>query len=85
MNNDFPLSGHCDARFAGVRDAFLANFTERGEIGAAVTVFINGKTAVDLIGGWRDQARTQQWQPDTLVNVWSSTKGVVATCFAMLV
>ncbi len=85
MNNDFPLSGHCDARFAGVRDAFLANFTERGEIGAAVTIFINGKTAVDLIGGWRDQARTQQWQPDTLVNVWSSTKGVVATCFAMLV
>jgi len=85
MNDDFAVSGHCDPRFAAVREALHANFTERGEIGAAVTVIVDGAVAVDLTAGWRDAARTRPWQPDTLVNVWSSTKGVAAACFAMLV
>ncbi|MCW6533740.1 serine hydrolase domain-containing protein [Sphingomonas lycopersici] len=85
MSDNFAVSGLCDPRFAAVREAFHANFTERNEIGAAVAVIVNGKVVVDLIGGWRDAARTQPWQPDTLVNVWSSTKGIAATCFAMLV
>ena len=85
MSDDFAISGVCDPRFAAVREAFHANFTERNEIGAAVAVIVGGKVVVDLIGGWRDAGRTQPWQPGTLVNVWSSTKGVAAACFAMLV
>ncbi|MEU2143162.1 EstA family serine hydrolase, partial [Streptomyces globisporus] len=52
------IHGHCDDRFAGVRDAFEENFTERGELGAAVTVLADGATVVDLWGGWADAART---------------------------
>lgn len=79
------VQGHCDARFAPVRAAFVGNFSDRDELGAAVCIFHHGEKVVDLVGGWRDPERTQRWTPDTLVNVWSSTKGVTAICFAMLV
>ena len=39
---------------------------------------------VDLWGGHADGARTRPWERDTLVNVWSTTKGVMALCVARL-
>ncbi|MFZ4719864.1 MAG: serine hydrolase domain-containing protein [Ilumatobacteraceae bacterium] len=73
-----PISGWCDPAFAAVRDAFVDNFRERGELGAACTVVIGDRTVVDLVGGWRDDARTVPWDHDTLVNVYSAGKGLLA-------
>jgi CubicO group peptidase (beta-lactamase class C family) len=78
------VHGHCDPRFSAVRTAFEENFRDRGELGAAVTVLVDGVTVVDLWGGWADAARTRPWQRDTLVNVWSTTKGPVALCAHLL-
>jgi CubicO group peptidase (beta-lactamase class C family) len=78
------IEGHCDRRFAAVRDAFEENFRTRDELGAAVTVHIHGETVVDLWGGWADAARTRPWERDTVVNVWSTTKGVTALCAHLL-
>ncbi|MFQ6855721.1 serine hydrolase domain-containing protein [Streptomyces sp. 35M1] len=78
------IHGHCDDRFARVRDAFEENFTERGELGAAVTVLVDGEPVVDLWGGWADAARTRPWERDTLVNVWSTGKGPTALCAHVL-
>ncbi|UTP38200.1 beta-lactamase family protein [Phenylobacterium sp. LH3H17] len=80
----FRIHGDCDARFAPVREAFSRNFQDHGEVGAAVAVMVGGQKVVDLWGGAKDKAGTQPWTSDTLVNVWSSTKGVNAICFAML-
>lgn len=77
--------GHCHKRFAALAQAFAANFTARGELGAACCLIHNGETVADLWGGHRDATRAQPWTEDTLVNVWSSTKGVNAAAFAMLV
>ncbi|MFC8592552.1 serine hydrolase domain-containing protein [Streptomyces atroolivaceus] len=79
------IQGHCDDRFAAVRDAFAANFAERDELGAAVTVLLDGRTVVDLWGGWADGGRTRAWERDTVVNVWSTTKGPTALCAHLLV
>ncbi|MEU0108871.1 serine hydrolase domain-containing protein [Streptomyces sp. NPDC006251] len=79
------VHGHCDERFAAVREAFEENFRERGELGAAVTVIVGGRTVVDLWGGWADATRSRPWERDTLVNVWSTTKGPVALCAHVLV
>lgn len=84
MTRDLSISGRCDARFAAVRAAFEANFTERGDIGAALCLIADGERAVDLKGGWRDAARSKPWEANTLVNLWSTTKGVGAICFAIL-
>ncbi|MBM7440796.1 serine hydrolase domain-containing protein [Streptomyces sp. HB132] len=79
------IQGHCDDRFAAVRDAFAANFAERDELGAAVTVLLDGRPVVDLWGGWADGERTRPWERDTVVNVWSTTKGPTALCAHILV
>ena len=84
MTMNVPVSGHCDPRFEAVKSAFQENFAERGDIGAALCLILDGQPVVDLHGGWRDNARTQEWTADTLVNLWSTTKGVGAICFAML-
>ncbi|MER6732068.1 serine hydrolase domain-containing protein [Streptomyces puniciscabiei] len=82
--HETQVHGHCDARFTAVREAFEANFRERGELGAAVAVTVDGTTVVDLWGGWADAAATRAWERDTLVNVWSTTKGPVALCAHLL-
>jgi CubicO group peptidase (beta-lactamase class C family) len=80
-----PLSGHCDDRLSGVREAFAGNFAERGEVGGAVCVIIDGELAVDLVGGWSDAARTRPWRQDTLVDIYSAGKGVLAMLALVLV
>jgi CubicO group peptidase (beta-lactamase class C family) len=77
--------GLCDARFAAVRDAFAANFAERGEVGAAVAVSVAGRVVVDLWGGWADHARRRPWRRDTLVDFFSVGKGLSAVCALQLV
>ncbi|RVD56044.1 class A beta-lactamase-related serine hydrolase [Mesorhizobium sp. M2D.F.Ca.ET.185.01.1.1] len=79
------VDGNCDPRFAGVRDAFAWSFAQGLEHGGGVSVVVEGRTVVDLWGGHADAARTRPWRRDTLINVWSSTKGVVALAIAMLV
>ncbi|MBY8339378.1 beta-lactamase family protein [Streptomyces spinosirectus] len=79
------VHGHCDERFTAVRTALEENFRDRGELGAAVTVDIGGEVVVDLWGGWADAARTRPWERDTLVNVWSTSKGPTALCAHILV
>jgi CubicO group peptidase (beta-lactamase class C family) len=79
------IDGHCDERFAGVRAAFERNFTDLGDLGASVAVVVDGETVVDLWGGHLDHSRTTEWQRDSIVNVYSTTKGMVALCAHMLV
>ena len=82
---EVPIEGWCDPRLSAVREAFAANFDERGEVGAAVCVIVDGETVVDLVGGWVDRARTQPWRADTLVDVYSASKGILATLALQLV
>jgi CubicO group peptidase (beta-lactamase class C family) len=80
----FPVSGSVAAGFEPVREVFTANFTRHGEVGAALHVTVGGSPVVDLWGGAADAACTRPWAPDTLVNVWSTTKGWLALAMHML-
>ncbi len=82
---DAPVNGSCDVRFTQVREEFERNFTERGEVGAAVHVIIDDTTVVDLAGGWRDGERRQPWEPDTLVDFYSVGKAFLALLALQLV
>lgn len=79
------IHGTCDPRFAAVEAAFAANFEEGFDQGAAFAVYAGGRPVVDLWGGSADAAGERPWARDTLVNVWSTTKGVVALAVAILV
>ncbi|MEU8946637.1 serine hydrolase domain-containing protein [Streptomyces sp. NPDC048489] len=85
MSEPVPdVHGHCDGRFSAVRAAFEENFRDRGELGAAVSVTLDGETVVDLWGGWADAGGTRPWERETLVNVWSTSKGPTALCAHIL-
>ena len=79
------VHGTCAPAFEPVRQAFAANFAERGEIGASVAVVAGGEPVVNLWAGWADPARTRPWQRDTLTNVWSTTKAVTSLCALLLI
>ena len=69
--------------FDEVRDAFVANFRDRGELGAACAAYHRGQKVVDLWGGHRDAQRLDPWEEDTLVTVFSTTKGMAAMAIAV--
>ncbi len=79
------INGTCDAEFAHVRETFSENFRRRGEVGAAVCVYKDGKKVVDLWGGYKDLAKTQPWQEDTIVIMNSLAKSMSALCVHMLI
>src|SRR5437762_13224568 len=79
------VEGNCDPRFDKVRETFLKNFTDNGDVGAAVAVTYRGEMVVDLWAGSVDRDRTRPWQHDTLVNVYSTTKGMTALCAHVLI
>jgi CubicO group peptidase (beta-lactamase class C family) len=74
------VEGTCDPKFNRVKDAFIENFEKRNEVGAAAAVMIDGKSVVDIWAGHADRGKTKPWTRDTLVNVYSTTKGVTAIC-----
>jgi CubicO group peptidase (beta-lactamase class C family) len=78
------ISGVCEERFAGVRDAFATNLDSGLDVGASVAVFVDGVAAVDIWGGHIDEDGSVPWQRDTITNVWSITKTMAALCTLML-
>ena len=77
------LRGGVDEGYGPVADAFRRNFDERGEIGAACAVYRDGKKVVDLWGGYRDGAARKEWREDTVVVMFSATKGVSGLALAL--
>jgi len=59
---------------------FDENFEKLGELGAAFSVWQNGKPLIDLYGGFCDTGREKPWTADTPVLVWSATKGIGSAC-----
>jgi CubicO group peptidase (beta-lactamase class C family) len=69
-----------DLPLATIRDRFAENFAQRGELGAAVSIWHQGREVLSLAHGWRDRQQTVPWTEDTLVLMWSITKGLAAAC-----
>jgi CubicO group peptidase (beta-lactamase class C family) len=78
-----PIHGHVAPGFEAVRAAFADNFAERGEVGAACAAYHHGRKVVDLWGGYRHARRRTPWQEDTLVLVFSMSKGLAAMTLAV--
>jgi len=79
------INGTCEPAFAKVREAFEENFRRRGEVGAAVCVYKDGRKVVDLWGGYKDMARTEPWREDTIVIMNSLAKSMSALCVHILI
>lgn len=79
-----PISGYVKEGFEQVKTTFEENFTKRKEVGASCCVYYKGEKVVDLWGGYRDKAKKQYWEEDTLSIVFSTTKGLSSLAFSLL-
>ena len=78
------IHGHCHDNFGLVKAAFANNFHAHDEIGASVAVTFEGAFVVDLWAGHLSRDRTEPWEEDTIINVWSSTKTMAAMSLLVL-
>jgi len=77
------IGGFVSPGFDTVRDAFADNFKLRDELGGAVCAYYKGVKVVDLWGGVRNKVTGEPWQEDTMVVVYSTTKGLAAMTLAL--
>jgi CubicO group peptidase (beta-lactamase class C family) len=77
------IDGGVDEGYGKVADAFRRNFSDGKEIGGAVAVYRDGRKVVDLWGGYRNERTQSPWQRDSIVNVFSTTKGVASLAVAV--
>jgi CubicO group peptidase (beta-lactamase class C family) len=78
------IHGQVASGFEALEAEFCKNFAQRGDIGAACTVYHRGAKVVDLWGGYRDRQSQALWEEDTMEIVFSTTKGMAAITLAML-
>jgi CubicO group peptidase (beta-lactamase class C family) len=79
----FSVQGKVSSGFEAVRTAFAENFARRHELGGACCAYHHGEKVVDLWGGVRDRKTGALWEQDTMVIVWSATKGLAAMPLAL--
>jgi CubicO group peptidase (beta-lactamase class C family) len=79
----YEVKGSVRTGFDGVRNAFTENFACRREEGAACAAWRRGELVVDLWGGVRDPRTREPWERDTMVIVYSATKGLAAMTLAI--
>jgi CubicO group peptidase (beta-lactamase class C family) len=82
---DRAVQGQCSERFAPLRELLQSQLDSGASLGASLAVVVEGEPAVDLWGGWADEAQTRPWASDTVVNVWSTTKTMSALAALLLV
>ncbi|EFQ26168.1 beta-lactamase [Colletotrichum graminicola] len=79
------VNGRCDPKFQGVSKKFQELLESGQELGASLTVKIDGEQVVNIWGGYADAKRTRPWNEDTIVNVFSTTKTISALAVLLLI
>jgi CubicO group peptidase (beta-lactamase class C family) len=79
------VEGRCGERFEPLRRILQANLESGADCGASIALVHEGEMVVDLWGGWADEAHTTPWGEHTIVNVWSTTKTMMAISALVLV
>jgi CubicO group peptidase (beta-lactamase class C family) len=77
------IQGHVSPGFEAVHKAFALNFQQRHELGGACCAYVGGHKVVDLWGGIRNKRTGELWAQDTMVIVYSTTKGLAAMTMAL--
>ena len=79
------ISGYCEDNFIEARNIFEKSISSGFELGGSIAVEVQGKKVIDLWGGYLDHSQSKAWEENTLVNVFSTTKGIAAICLLQLI
>lgn len=81
----YSFEGNFEPAFRPVVEAFIENYSVEEEIGSATALLVDGKTVVDVWGGYRDASRSLPWEDDTIVCMMSVAKGISGIAFNILI
>ena len=68
------IHGTSSPEYARLSELLSETLDSGKDVGASVSVTVEGETVVDIWGGWADETKTTPWERDTITNVWSTTK-----------
>ena len=78
------VNGYCEEKYDPVKKIFESYFLKQEEIGASFAIYKEGKPLIDLHGGFRDK-NNKNWEENTIVNVFSATKGIYEIITSILI
>ncbi len=79
------INGYFHKKYESVYNEFKKSFEIGSELGASFSVYKKGQPLIDLYGGYRNKKKTLKWNKNTIVNVHSTGKGLVAMCISILI
>ena len=80
----YNIHGFTAPGFELLKEKFIENFETKNELGASVCVYHKGEKVVDLWGGFKDKNRKLPWKDDTMIIVFSTTKGMSSLAMGLL-
>jgi CubicO group peptidase (beta-lactamase class C family) len=78
------INGYCEEKYNPVKKIFESYFLKQEEIGASFAIYKEGKALIDLHGGFKDK-NNKNWEGNTIVNVFSATKGIYEIIVSILI
>jgi CubicO group peptidase (beta-lactamase class C family) len=78
------INGYCEEKYNPVKKIFESYFLKQEEIGASFAIYKEGKPLIDLYGGFKDISN-KNWEENTIVNVFSATKGIYEIIVSILI
>jgi CubicO group peptidase (beta-lactamase class C family) len=78
------INGYCEEKYNPIKKIFESYFLKQEEIGASFAIYQDGKPLIDLWGGFKNKDN-QKWEENTIVNVFSATKGIYEIIVAILI
>ena len=84
-DNEITGLGEFNKKFENTYKLFKKNLENDEEVGASFAVYQNGEVLVNLYGGYRDRDKKNKWDQNTIVNIHSTSKGIVAMIVAKLI
>jgi CubicO group peptidase (beta-lactamase class C family) len=78
------INGYCEEKYNPVKKIFESYFLKQEEIGASFAIYKEGKPLIDLHGGFKDK-NNRNWEENTIVNVFSATKGIYEIIVSILI
>ncbi|OBZ86126.1 Beta-lactamase domain-containing protein 2 [Choanephora cucurbitarum] len=80
-----PVNGFADEQFKDTYDVFLDNIKKGYDIGAGLSVYVDGREVIHLQAGWQDPTKRIEYTDNTLQIVFSSSKAFSSIVVAQLV
>jgi CubicO group peptidase (beta-lactamase class C family) len=77
------IKGYTNRDYADIAESFKENFEMHGEIGASLCVYHDHKKVIDIWGGHKDPGKNEEWDENTVVPIFSTTKAIAAGCLAI--